>query len=146
MTTASTEPQRLPLQEKWGESLRQGFVVVPWVLMRRQKELGLDAVELVVLLHLVASWWDPNSAPYPSTNTIAERMDVSMRTVQRCLKALQDKGLLTKQPALASDAVTSVTRYDLTPLAARLAGIVTDQVNRAQEVRRAGEGIAQTLN
>jgi DNA replication protein DnaD len=142
---SSEEPKRQPLKEKWGDALRQGFVVIPWVMLRRQKELGLESLELVVLLHLIASWWDTASAPYPSSKAVAKRMDVSVRTVQRCLKALQAKGFLLKQqPSLANDGTSIVTRYDLTPLAARLTDIVKDQIKLAQEAKR--EERSYTLN
>lgn len=136
--SSESQRKRTPLQDKWGESLRQGFVTIPWVLLRRQQDLGLDSHDLVVLLHLIGSWWEADDAPYPSSQTMAKRMDVSVRTVQRSLKKLQTKGLLTKQvQELANDGATLVTRYDLTPLAAKLAHIVTVQVKQAKEAQHA---------
>ncbi len=127
-----------PLWEKWGSALRQGFVQFPTVLLRRQAELGIDAVQLVVLLQLIASWWDKDDAPYPSTQTMASRMGLSVRTVQRSLKELEAKGLLRRKPATESnDGASLVTRYDLQPLSARLINIVQDQVRVANEAKHA---------
>lgn len=126
--------KRYPLREKWGDSLRQGFVVIPWVMLSRQRELDLTSLELVVLMHLIASWWEANNAPYPSSQTIAKRMAVSARTVQRHLKALEGKGFLVKQPSsLANNGTSMVTRYDLTPLARKLSAHVIKQVKQARE-------------
>ena len=130
--------KRYPLREKWGDSLRQGFVVVPWVMLSRQRELGLASLELVVLMHLISSWWEANNAPYPSSQTIAKRMAVSARTVQRHLKSLETKGFLVKQPsALANNGTSMVTRYNLTPLAQKLSGLVIKQVKKAREAASA---------
>lgn len=123
-----------PLREKWGDSLRQGFVVIPWVMLSRQRELGLTSLELVVLMHLIASWWEANNAPYPSSHTIAKRMAVSARTVQRHLKSLEGKGFLVKlSSSLANNGTNLVTRYNLTPLAQKLSACVINQVKRARE-------------
>lgn len=130
--------KRYPLREKWGDSLRQGFVVVPWVMLSRQRELGLASLELVVLMHLIASWWEANNAPYPSSQTIAKRMAVSTRTVQRHLKSLETKGFLVKQPStLANNGTSMVTRYNLTPLAQKLSCLVIKQVKNAREAASA---------
>jgi DNA-binding IclR family transcriptional regulator len=143
---SNAEPKHQPLKEKWGDALRQGFVVIPWVMLRRQRELDLETLELVVLMHLIASWWDTASAPYPSSQAVAKRMGVSVRTVQRCLKTLQTKGLLIRhQQSVANDGASIVTRYDLTPLAAKLSDMVKDQIKLAQEAKRE-ESAYTTLN
>ena len=43
---------------KWGpHALGEGFVILPRALVTRQKQLGLNSNELVVLLNLISSWW-----------------------------------------------------------------------------------------
>ena len=119
-----------PNEEKWGDALRQGFVIVPWVLLRRQKELGLDSLKLVVLLHLLASWWEVNKAPFPRSSTLANRMDVSTRTVQRCLRALEKQGYLARRHEETGR--STKTLYDLTPLATTLQEVVRQSIMVAQ--------------
>ncbi len=107
------------IQDKWGAALANGFVVVPTLLLRRQHELGLESTELVVLLNLLAAWWDVSDLPFPRSSTIANRMGVSVRTVQRCLEQLERKNLILRVgPEQGKSGV--VTRYDLAGTVHRL--------------------------
>ncbi len=135
--SVSTDSQdRSALFEKWGtEALRPGFVVVPWVLLRRQQELGLEVLEVLVLTHLIGSWWDANLAPYPRSKTIANRLGVSVRTVQRSLSGLEQKGFLRRTRGVASNGETIVVKYDLTPLVQKLTDHVTGEIKKANEAK-----------
>lgn len=85
---------------KWGKALDSGFVLIPSTLLRYQHELGLDSAELVVLLNLLRSWWGLDDLPHVQTSTIADRMNVSRRTVQRHIETLEKKDLLSEYGAL----------------------------------------------
>jgi predicted transcriptional regulator len=82
--------------EKWGEAARAGFQPVPDTLLVKQRELGLDSTDLVVLLNLTSFWWFRDAPPFPRTNIIANRMGVTTRTVQRSLKKLEVKGYIRR--------------------------------------------------
>jgi len=110
------------IQEKWGSTLATGFVVVPTILLKRQADLELSAQEVVILLHLMAAWWHAKDLPYPRTATIAHRAGMSVRTVQRHLRDLENKGLircLRNQTANGRDDLM-VTRYDLQGLVEKM--------------------------
>lgn len=81
---------------KWGELARAGFQPVPDALLVKQRDLGLDATDMLVLLNLTSYWWFQNRPPFARSNVIAKRMGVSPRTVQRSLKKLVSKGLLRR--------------------------------------------------
>lgn len=86
------------LEEKWGEEiLSAGWTAVPNKLLRRQKNLGIDSVELNVLLNLIRFWWRRADAPFPSPGKIADEIGISPRTVHRKLKDMEGKGLLTRE-------------------------------------------------
>lgn len=51
---------------------------------------------MLVLINLLAHWWDPARAVYPRSTTIAKRMGVDKRTVQRATHRLEKMGLLTR--------------------------------------------------
>jgi predicted transcriptional regulator len=81
---------------KWGELARAGFQSVPDALLVKQRDLGLDAPDMVVFLNLTSYWWFQDRPPFARSNVIAKRMGVSPRTVQRSLKKLVSKGLLRR--------------------------------------------------
>lgn len=120
----SSEATSTELQEKWGQALGRGFVLIPIELLRRQKELGLADNDLVVLLNLLSHWWYSDDRPYPRTATIAARMGASSRTVQRCLEKLEAKSLIARvkgQVAVKGKNQT-VTRYDMQGTVTHLKG------------------------
>ncbi|MDP9606944.1 UNVERIFIED_ORG: hypothetical protein J2W38_006764 [Variovorax paradoxus] len=121
---SNSEAMPTQLQEKWGQALGRGFVLVPVELLRRQKELGLADNDLVVLLNLLSHWWYSDEKPYPRTTTIATRMGTSPRTVQRCLEKLEGKRLIARVrgPVATKGKNQTVTRYDLHGTVSRLQG------------------------
>jgi DNA-binding MarR family transcriptional regulator len=75
--------------EKWGEAGKAGFQRVPDALFKYQAALQLNPTELVVLLNICMHWWYRERLPRLRSSTIARRMNVDARTVQRALKQLQ---------------------------------------------------------
>lgn len=126
VTDASSEDlvggARATIKEKWQGAVTEGsgFVAVPMALLRLQAKYGLNATDMLVLINLLSHWWEPHSTVFPRSTTIAARMDVDKRTVQRATQKLQRKGLLRK--GTTEDGKRS---YDFTPLVARLAKDVT---------------------
>jgi DNA-binding transcriptional ArsR family regulator len=108
--------------EKWGEALAGGFVVIPSALLRYQSELKLDNGEMLVLMNLFMHWWKANDLPFPHTSTLAKRMGVTRRTVQRHVESLERKELIRRvwdtQPNPAARLKSA--RYDLRGIADRL--------------------------
>jgi DNA-binding HxlR family transcriptional regulator len=108
--------------EKWGKALSGGFVVIPSALLRYQGELELDSGEMLVLMNLLMHWWRAEDLPFPHTSTIAKRMGVTRRTVQRHVESLERKELIRRvwgrQPKPASRLKSA--RYDLQGITDRL--------------------------
>ncbi|MDW9368575.1 MarR family transcriptional regulator [Sinorhizobium meliloti] len=95
---ASQEPlDKFRISERWGRVADAGYQALPDVLLFAQSELRLSSEELNVLLNLLAHWWRPKDVVFPRATTIAERMGVSQRTVQRITKSLEGKGFIVKR-------------------------------------------------
>ena len=109
-------------QELWGDALGDGFVGVPILLLKHQGDLQIGPQEMVVLLNLLASWWEVGNLPFPRTTTIASRSGLSVRVVQRQLLSLEKKGLITRLPnqTVKGNPELLVTRYDPRGLTKRL--------------------------
>lgn len=101
--------------EKWGDALNAGFQLVPDVLLKQQSRLGLNPVDLVVLLNVLMHWWFAEQLPFPKSSLIARRMDVGQRTVQRSFKRLEQLGLIERVKG-SSD----TTKFDPSGLVRRL--------------------------
>lgn len=83
--------------EKWGQALAAGYQILPDALIRGQHLLKLTATDIVVIANLNQAWWFADRLPYLRPVTIARRMGISERSVQRSLKRLRDRGFLRQE-------------------------------------------------
>lgn len=104
-------------RSKWGQALDYaGFQTVPNLLLTQQHKLELSNTDLVVLLHVNRFWWTRDQDPFPKPARIAAQMGVHRRSVERCLKRLEQKGLVRRTgPRETSSGV--VRPISLLPLA-----------------------------
>ena len=125
------------LDQKWGKgTMGVGYTVLPVALLRGQARLKIGINELAVLVHLIDHWWKPEGMPYPKKQTIAERLGVSQKTVQRAIVNLEREGLLLRKERY-SNATKGRTsnEYDLSPLVERLKPIAADMAKAAEEAK-----------
>ena len=137
-----TEDERT-LSRKWGKStIGIGYTVIPSALLRGQARLGIGPNELAVLLHLLDHWWRPEEMPWPSKKTIAERLNVSTKTVQRAVVGLEAAKLLQRNERYHKTGGRTSNEYDLGPLVERLKPIVADMeqaMKDSKATKRAAE-------
>ncbi len=108
-------------ERKWGKPVMGlGFCVVPSLLLRAQARLGLNARQLAVLMHLADFWWDADRKPFPSKQTLGERLRLSPRQVQRIVAELEDAGLVKRIERRAAHGGKLTNIYDLSGLVKRL--------------------------
>lgn len=139
------------IADKWGEKVAaRGFAQVPnYLLLLNQflvKERQLSAVELLVLIQLVGSWWQKDSMPFPSMTTLATRCGVSSRQIQRSINRLEENQMI-RRVNRRSQGVVSSNAYDM-QLLVELLGVVADAFPNEfprQIDRKIVEQIAQRL-
>lgn len=108
-------------EEKWGAAvMKLGFCIVPSLLLRAQRRLKLSPIQLAVLLQLCDYWWDSARKPYPSKDSLAQRLGLSARQVQRHIAILEQAGLVRRIPRNGSNGGKLSNTYDLSGLVARL--------------------------
>ena len=90
---------QLPVFQKYGEAAVAGFQAVPDLLLKNQAKLDLSPTDMVVLLNVLMHWWYPEQKPFPRSTTIALRIGLTARTVQRSMQHLEKVGLLTRETA-----------------------------------------------
>ena len=84
-------------ENRWGKNaLAMGWTAIPASLFFLQGTLAISPVAFNVLMNLLTHWWKAYEWPHPSQESIAMRMSVSVRTVQRGLYELENKGLITR--------------------------------------------------
>ncbi len=110
-----TTGQNSTVFEKYGEAAVAGFQAVPDLLLKNQGKLGLTPTDMVVLLNILMHWWYPEQKPFPRPTTIAQRIGVTTRTVQRSVSSLEASGLLVRETSTDGRVF-----LDPTPMVARL--------------------------
>lgn len=81
----------------WGTAiLDEGNLSVPNIILDHQKDLNLTPEELNLLLQVFRHKFN-RKLPFPSESTIAERMGMSLRQIQRISSSLRTKNFLVKK-------------------------------------------------
>ena len=112
---AKAEVEILKVNEKKWSSLlmKAGWTVLPNVIFERQAVLGLDAIDINIILHIASYWWTPEGKPFPSKKTIAKAMQVDPRTVQRRIARMEADGLIKRQQRRSSANGSQTNIYHL---------------------------------
>ena len=139
-TGAVATTSKSALEERWGKNvIKAGYTVVPSIILRAQARLHINAVELAVLLHLLDHWWDNDEMPVPSKKRIAERLDVSTKTVQRAVVKLEQEGLVRRVVRSNGNGGQGSNHYDLMPLILKIRPFADEDLEakkKAAEMRR----------
>ena len=96
------------------------MALVPSLLLRAQRRLGLSPTQLAVLMQLCDFWWDSERKPYPSKATLAERLGLSPRQVQRHVEEFETAGIVRRTQRRLSHGGKTTNSYDLGGLVKRL--------------------------
>ena len=149
-SAGDTPPPRPPKsatkasEEKWGAAvIKLGFCLVPSLLLRAQQRLKLNPTQLAVLMQLGDYWWDPARKPYPSKKTLAQRLGLSARQVQRHIADLEQAGLVTRIERRGSDGGKLTNTYDLSGLVGRLQELEPEFRAVEEENRKRREAVAR---
>ncbi|HXH01387.1 MAG TPA: helix-turn-helix domain-containing protein [Xanthomonadaceae bacterium] len=110
--------------------LALGTTQVPNALLANHAELGLDAKDFVLLLHLWRRWDTRDGTAHCSVEQLARDSGIKRGGVQRRLKRLQTAGLLEKRPSQTADG-EKVRRYGFQGLVQRTAAAVAPRKSAA---------------
>lgn len=116
-------------EKKWGPlAMKAGFSILPAILFRGQARLGLSNQQLVLLLHLADHWWDAGNVPWPKKETLADRMGLSEKQIQRLAAQLEKAGYLARERRMRSHGQTS-NGYNLKGLVKKLNEIAPEFIS-----------------
>lgn len=101
-------------EKKWSPPLiKAGWTAMPNVIFERQQALGLDSLDINILLHIISYWWSESSKPHPSKVTIAKAIGVEPRTVQRRIAQLEAAKLIRREERRISQTGSKTNIYHL---------------------------------
>jgi predicted transcriptional regulator len=131
------------LEAKWGlGALSLGWTPVPTALLFLQADLGLNPVDMNILINLLSHWWRASDKIYPSQDAIAKRIGVSKRTVQRSIDKMELLKIIEVQMTKRSSQYKGRNIYNLKPLALLLdqnGQVLRDKIEMARIWKRSQE-------
>jgi predicted transcriptional regulator len=84
-------------EEKWTPTLMEaGWTVLPSIILEKQHALGLDAIDINILMQLARYWWFSDNPPHPSKRTIAQAVGISESTVRKRIKQMEADGFIKR--------------------------------------------------
>ena len=131
-----SKKERRRAEDKFGVPvMKHGYTMLPNLLLQAQGRLGIGHAQFNVLVQLVQHWWDADKNPRPAKDTIARRMGLSSRQVQRYLTDLENTGLIKRVERFSGRKAQIANEYDLGGLVAKL-GAIEPEFRKAAEQRR----------
>ena len=73
-----------------------GWTVLPSIILEKQHALGLDPIDVNILMQLAKHWWFNENLPHPSKTTLAECMNVNPSTVRRRIARMEKDGFIRR--------------------------------------------------
>ena len=124
MAVAKKKKPNLPrvkvIEDRWTKALTDaGWTAIPNVVLDKQAALGLEPMDVNIILQIAKYWWSPESPPFPSVGTLAEAIGVDARTVQKHITKMVDAGLLERHERFYSQGGQRSNAYTFKGLIAR---------------------------
>jgi DnaD N-terminal domain len=104
---------------------------------RASRRLGVTPLQMSILLQLLDYYFDPMRPPFPRKAEIADRMDVSAKTIQINMRALEKAGLIQREIRKKAAGDYDSNIYHLDGLIARVQALEPEFRQAREERQRA---------
>lgn len=141
-------------QKKWGNDLmKAGWTLLPNTIFMRQRALGLDSMDINILMVLLSHWWTADNLPFPSKQKIADTIGCDPSTVRRRIKKLEGAGFITRIQRRVENNRNKTNQYDFTGLVKfatpyaqeELQAREAEREERAKRTKRKGKAILKVV-
>jgi len=126
-------------EKKWGaELLKAGWTMLPNTIFMRQSALGLDSLDINILLILLSHWWKVDNLPFPTKKTIANAIHCDPSTVRKRIQKMEAAGFIKRILRPIEKDRNKSNQYDFSGLieAAKPYAIEEIQVRESQRKER----------
>lgn len=82
----------------WGKAVySHGYAGIPSILIQAQRRLGINSMQMNIIIQLLDYWHEPSRKPFPAKKELAKRMDVTEKTIQNNIRALEKAGYIQRE-------------------------------------------------
>ena len=132
----TTKETKKIMEAKWGKAVIEvyNWTAFPNLLLERQQALGLDPVQMNILLVLLKRWWLSSNMPFPGRKEIANTIGRDVSTVTRQLKKMEDKGLIERESQYKNGGQIS-NKYNLQGLLNKLDAFAKEEKQAQKKIK-----------
>lgn len=124
-------------EKKFGKPVMDvGFCITPSLLMKAQARIGLNPVQFNIVMQLLDQWWAAERLPWPSKATLAGRLGMSTRQIQRQIAEMEGAGLIQRIGRTKPGKGKTSNEYDLSGLIKKMKEL-EPEFTKAKEKARA---------
>ncbi len=77
--------------------MEAGWTVLPSIILEKQDALGLDPIDVNILMQLARHWWYSDNPPHPSKAAMAKCMGIDPSTVRRHIARMEAGGFIRRE-------------------------------------------------
>lgn len=141
--TAASKRKNHNLDELWGECIGEGWAAIPKILMDNQSKLKINSTEMCIIMHLIYHQWEKNKPSFPSKKMIAEKIGVTIKTIQANTRSLECKKLIKREARKTADGGFGSNYYHLNGLREALDKIYKEEQATNASGRKLRRGKAE---
>lgn len=105
------------IAELWGRDVvAPGFAALPSIILEKQSALGLEPIDINIIMQIVKHWRQKDNLPFPSKRRIADAIGIHPRTVQRRITSMVNAGFIRRVERRNTMKGTMSTSYDFSGL------------------------------
>jgi len=143
--TAAAKPGTPPIPKVWldkfGHTLMAGgYTVVPNTIVRRYKQLPLDATGFSLVMQLLSYWWNSKDLPFPSMLELSKGAGIHVRNVQKRLQQMQKDGWIKIKKRKTRHGGWDSNAYDLSGLVKEMTKIAAEDAAKKKATQLATIG------
>ena len=129
-------------ERKWGKAVMDvGYAIIPSILLRAPRRLGLSPTQLAIVLVMAEFWWDPEKNPWPSKAELSNRIGLKERQLQRHIAELEKARLITRKQRFIRGR-KHTNEYDLSGLVNKLKALAPEFEKAKQDAKARREGVS----
>jgi hypothetical protein len=130
-------------EKKFGKPVMDvGYCITPSLLMKAQARIGLNPVQFNIVMQLLDQWWSAERRPWPAKATLAERMGMSDRQIQRQIAEMEGVGLIKRIPRTSPGKGKTSNEYDLSGLVKKLKELEPEFTKAKQDAKAKSKALS----
>lgn len=118
----------------WGKAVyKHGYAGIPSILIRGQRRLGLNPMQMNICIQLLDYWYDEARKPFPTKRELAQRIGCTEKTIQNNIRELEEAKLVQRQQRKTAAGDWNSNIYDLSGLVARVQALEPEFAQEKQQ-------------